>query len=312
MKILVTGGAGFIGSHLCHRLINNGHTVICVDNFITGQKDNLTSLLTNPHFTLIEHDINLPIDVNAEQIYNLASPASPHHYQQNPVLTIRSNTQGVINMLELARKKKARILQASTSEIYGDPKEHPQSEIYNGNVNIIGPRSCYDEGKRCAESLFMAYHRQYEVDIKIVRIFNTYGPNMCIDDGRVISNFIVNEVNGKFLSVYGDGLQTRSFQYIDDLIDGMVKMMKSQDDFTGPVNLGNPEEINIKTLAEKIVKLSGSKSKIMYKPLPKDDPLRRKPDISLARTTLKWEPKVNLEQGLQQTIESFRRILKSY
>ena len=311
MKILVTGGAGFIGSHLCHRLINNGHSVICVDNLSTGNKENLTSLLTNPHISLIEEDICKPMNFQVDQIFNLASPASPLQYQKDPVMTMRANTVGVINSLELARKNHARILLASTSEVYGDPKEHPQHESYFGNVNPIGPRSCYDEGKRCAEALFMAYYRQYKVDIKIVRIFNTYGPNMDENDGRVVSNFIVQAVKNKYLTVYGEGTQTRSFMYIDDLIDGFIKTMKIEDGFTGPVNLGNPEEISIKDLAEKIISFSGSKSKIMYKPMPADDPLRRKPDISLAKNKLKWQPKITLEDGLKKTIKYFKTILES-
>jgi len=311
MNILVTGGAGFIGSHLCHRLINNGHSVICVDNLITGSKDNLTSLLPNPHFTLIEEDICKPMDIKADQIFHLASPASPYQYQKNPVATIRTNTLGTLNALDIARKNNARILLASTSEVYGDPTEHPQKESYFGNVNPIGPRSCYDEGKRCAEALFAAYNREYKVDIKIVRIFNTYGPNMDEADGRVISNFIVQALQNNFLTVNGEGSQTRSFMYIDDLINGLIKAMKNDNPFIGPVNLGNPEEIPIKDLAEKIIKLCASKSRIMYKTLPEDDPLKRKPDISMAKKELKWQPKISLDEGLNKTIGYFKTILKS-
>jgi UDP-glucuronate decarboxylase len=309
MKILVAGGAGFIGSHLCHRLINNGHSVICVDNFITGQKENLTSLLNSPHFTLLENDICDPLDLKVDQIFHLASPASPLKYQKNPVLTMRTNTVGTINLLELARKNKAKILLASTSEVYGDPKEHPQKENYFGNVNPIGPRSCYDEGKRCAEALFMAYKREFNLNLKIVRIFNTYGSNMSADDGRVVSNFIVNALRGKILNIYGDGTQTRSFQYIDDLIDGLIKMMKTDDEFTGPVNLGNPQEISIKELAETIIRLTKSKSKIIYKSFNEDEPKKRKPDITLAKLKLDWEPKIPLEEGLKNTINYFKAIL---
>lgn len=310
MKILVTGGAGFIGSHLCHRLINNGQSVICIDNFITGSKENLTSLLTNPHFTLVEDDVCRPMDYKVDQIYHLASPASPFKYQENPVATIRANTMGTINMLELARKNHARIFLASTSEVYGDPAVNPQKESYFGNVNPVGLRSCYDEGKRCAEALFTAYSREYKTDIKIARIFNTYGPNMNESDGRVVSNFIVQALKNKFLTVNGDGAQTRSFMYIDDLIDGLIKIMKTEPDFKGPVNLGNPEEITIRELAEKVISLCASKSRIIYKPMPEDDPLKRKPDILLAKARLKWQPKVNLEEGLNKTITYFKTILK--
>lgn len=309
MKILVAGGAGFIGSHLCHRLINNGHSIICVDNLITGQKDNLTSLLGSPHFTLLENDICRSLDLKVDQIYHLASPASPIQYQKNPVLTLRTNTVGTFNLLELARRNKAKILLASTSEVYGDPKEHPQKETYFGNVNPIGPRSCYDEGKRCAEALFMAYKREYDLKIKIVRIFNTYGPNMSSNDGRVVSNFIVNALQGKILNIYGDGTQSRSFQHIDDLIDALVKMMKTEDEFTGPVNLGNPQEITIKELAETIIHLTKSKSKIIYKSFNEDEPKKRKPDITMAKLNLNWEPKISLEEGLKNTVDYFKAIL---
>ncbi|MBN1494670.1 SDR family oxidoreductase [Candidatus Peregrinibacteria bacterium] len=309
MKILVAGGAGFIGSHLCHRLINNGQTVICVDNFITGQKENLTSLLNNPHFSLIEQDVCAPLDFEVHQIYHLASPASPLHYQKNPVLTIRSNTIGTLNLLELAKKNNAKILFASTSEIYGNPQKHPQDESYFGNVNPVGPRSCYDESKRCAESIFSAYHKECEVNIRIARIFNTYGPNMHLNDGRAVSNFIVSALQNDILSINGDGEQTRSFMYIDDLIDGLLKLMKAE--ITSPVNLGNPKEITIKQLAADILGLTKSKSKIIYKPMPQDDPVRRKPDISKAVKILNWKPTVSLETGLKKTIEYFRLTLKS-
>jgi len=309
MKVLVTGGAGFIGSHLCHRLINNGHSVICVDNFITGCKENLTSLLESPRFSLYEEDICKPLDFDVEQIFNLASPASPVHYQKNPVATIQTNIIGSSNLLELAKKTKAIIFLASTSEVYGDPAQHPQNENYFGNVNPVGPRSCYDESKRCAEALFTAYKKQYKVDIRIGRIFNTYGPNMQIDDGRAISNFIVSALNNSILTVNGDGMQTRSFMYIDDLIDGIINLMKT--DIQTPVNLGNPDEITIKELAEKILKLTKSKSRIIYKPMPQDDPLKRKPDTKLAEQILKWSPKINLEEGLKKTTEYFKLTLKS-
>lgn len=315
MKILVTGGAGFIGTHLCKKLLSGGHNVVCVDNFLTGQKSNLQDMTSNQNFTLIEHDINIPLDPkkieNIDQIYNLACPASPVIYQRDPVQTTRTNVLGVINMLEFAKATGARILQASTSEIYGDPEVHPQTENYFGNVNTLGPRACYDEGKRCAETLFMDYYRQHNLDIKIVRIFNTYGPYMYKDDGRVVSNFIVQALKNEDITIYGDGSQTRSFQYIDDLIDGMMKMMES-DDFIGPVNLGNPNEITIEQLAREAIRLTGSNSKIVYMNLPKDDPARRKPDISLAREKLYWAPKVNLEEGLTWTIEYFKLILKSH
>ena len=315
MKILVTGGAGFIGTHLCKKLLFGGHNVVCVDNFLTGQKSNLQDMTSNQNFTLIEHDINIPLDPknfeNIDQIYNLACPASPVIYQRDPVKTTVTNVLGVINMLEFAKAMGARILQASTSEIYGDPEVHPQTENYFGNVNTLGPRACYDEGKRCAETLFMDYYRQHNLDIKIVRIFNTYGPYMYKDDGRVVSNFIVQALKDKEITIYGDGSQTRSFQYIDDLIDGMMKMMES-DDFIGPVNLGNPNEITIEQLAHEAVRLTGSNSKIVYMNLPEDDPTRRKPDISLAREKLYWAPKVDLEEGLTRTVEYFKLILKSH
>lgn len=299
MKILITGAAGFIGSHLAKKLHSQNHEIICVDNLLTGNRDNLGEL------ELLEHDINNPLDIDCDQIYNLACPASPIQYQKNPILTMKTNVLGSLNMLELAKSKKARILQASTSEVYGDPSEHPQKESYNGNVNCTGPRACYDEGKRAAESLFFDYARQ-GLDIKVVRIFNTYGPNMLQDDGRVISNFIVQALKGEDLTIYGDGSQTRSFQYIDDLIEGMIAMMDS--DIQGPLNLGNPNEISINDLANKIIELTGSPSQIKYLDLPEDDPIKRKPDITLAKNELKWEPKIKLEDGLNKTIEYFKTL----
>jgi len=314
VKILVTGGAGFIGTHLCKKLLVDGHSVVCVDNFLTGQKVNLKSMVDNQKFTFIEHDINTPLNPvefkGIDQIYNLACPASPVIYQRDPIKTTVTNVLGVINVLELAKITGARILQASTSEVYGDPQIHPQSENYFGNVNILGPRACYDEGKRCAETLFMDYYRQHSLDIKIVRIFNTYGPYMYQDDGRVVSNFIVQALRGEDITIYGDGTQTRSFQYVDDLITGMMKMME-ENDFIGPVNLGNPNEIKIETLAHEVIKLTNSSSKIVYTDLPEDDPVRRKPEISLAREKLYWAPKVTLQKGLDRTIEYFKLILKS-
>jgi len=309
-NILITGGVGFIGSHLCKELIKRGNKIVCLDNFFTGRKDNIRDLLTNPNLELIEYDIVKPIFLKVDEIYNLACPASPIHYQRNPVETIRTNVIGTFNMLELAKRTKAKILQASTSEVYGDPLEHPQKESYWGNVNPIGKRSCYDEGKRCAETLCMDYHRQHNVDVRIVRIFNTYGPRMLPNDGRVISNFIVQALKNKPITIYGRGTQTRSFQYIDDLIEGIIKMMENKNNFLGPVNLGNPEEFTIKELAEKILKLiPGSKSKIIYRQLPSDDPKHRKPDIKLARKKLSWKPKVALEEGLKKTIEYFKKTI---
>ncbi len=304
--ILVTGGAGFIGSHLCERLLDQGHYVIALDNFFSGSKDNVLHLMDNHRFELVRHDVTMPYFAEVDEIYNLACPASPVHYQYNPIKTIKTSVMGAINMLGLAKRVKARIMQASTSEVYGDPTVHPQPETYWGNVNPIGPRSCYDEGKRCAESLFVNYHKQNGVDIKIIRIFNTYGPRMRPDDGRVVSNFIVQALRGEDLTVYGDGTQTRSFQYVDDLIDGMLKMMETED-FTGPVNIGNPGEFKIIELAEMVLRMTGSKSKIVFKPLPKDDPIQRKPDISLAKEKLGWEPKIPLEEGLKRTIEYFKK-----
>ncbi len=308
MRILVTGGAGFIGSHLCERLLSMGNEVICLDNFFTGRKENIVKLLDNPYFEVLRHDIINPIDVEVDRIYNLACPASPVHYQFNPIRTVQTNVVGATNVLELAKRIKARVLQASTSEVYGDPTVHPQVESYWGNVNPIGIRSCYDEGKRCAETLFFDYHRQSGVDIRVIRIFNTYGPNMLENDGRVVSNFIVQALSDKDITIYGDGSQTRSFCFVSDLVTAMIKMMECED-FTGPVNLGNPRELTIKEIAELIVDLTGSRSKLIYKPLPKDDPTRRKPDITLAKQKLSWEPQVMLEEGLKSTIEYFRNRL---
>lgn len=306
-NILVTGGAGFIGSHLCKALINMGHKVICLDNLFTGSLANINEIRNNPNFEFINHDIIKPYyRDNIDEIYNLACPASPIHYQHNPIKTIKTCTIGVINMLGLAKKNNAKILQASTSEVYGDPEVHPQPESYNGNVNPIGLRSCYDEGKRCSETLFMDYHRTHKLKIKIIRIFNTYGPNMAINDGRVISNFITRALKNKEIVINGDGLQTRSFQYVDDLVSVMIKMMNSADKFTGPVNLGNPVEITINELAEAVIKYTKSKSKISYEQLPKDDPKRRKPNISVANKKLHWQPNVGLELGLKKTIEFFK------
>jgi len=308
-RILVTGGVGFIGSHLCERLLNDGHEIICLDNFFTGSKNNIIHLLPNPYFELVRHDVTSPFFAEVDEIYNLACPASPIHYQYNPIKTIKTSVMGAINMLGLAKRVKAKILQSSTSEVYGDPQVHPQTESYWGHVNPIGIRSCYDEGKRCAETLFMDYHNQNQVKIKIIRIFNTYGPRMFQNDGRVVSNFIVQALKGEDLSIYGDGSQTRSFQYIDDLIEAMILMMNSPDDFIGPVNIGNPDEFSILELAEKVIRLTGSNSKINYYPLPSDDPLQRQPNIQLARKTLNWEPKIKLEEGLVRTIEYFKKVM---
>ena len=304
-RILVTGGAGFLGSHLCDRLIEAGNDVICLDNLFTGSKDNIRHLLSNPYFEFIRHDVTEPIYLEVDQIYNLACPASPVHYQYNPIKTAKTSVLGAMNMLGLAKRVKARILQASTSEVYGNPEVHPQPEEYWGKVNPIGIRSCYDEGKRLAETLFFDYHRQNGVDIRVVRIFNTYGPRMNLSDGRVVSNFIVQALKGEDITVYGDGMQTRSFCYVDDLLDGMVRMMETED-FTGPVNIGNPGEFTMLELAEKIVALTGSSSKIVHKPLPSDDPLQRRPVIDLAKEKLGWEPKIPLEEGLEITINYFR------
>lgn len=304
-KILVTGGAGFIGSHLCDRLLREENDVICLDNYFTGSKDNIRHLLGNDHFELVRHDVINPYHAEVDEIYNLACPASPPHYQYNPIKTIKTSVMGAINMLGLAKRTRAKILQASTSEVYGDPAIHPQVESYWGNVNPIGIRSCYDEGKRCAETLFMDYHRQNGVRIKIIRIFNTYGPRMNPNDGRVVSNFIVQALKGEDITIYGDGTQTRSFQYVDDLIEVMIRMMATRDDFIGPVNTGNPGEFTMLELAQKIIELTGSRSKIVYRPLPGDDPKQRKPDITLAKEKLDWEPKIRLEEGLKRTIAYF-------
>jgi UDP-glucuronate decarboxylase len=311
-RILVTGGAGFIGSHLCERLLNEGNEVICLDNYFTGSKRNIVHLLKNPYFELIRHDVTMPFFIEVDEIYNLACPASPIHYQYNPIKTIKTSVMGAINMLGLAKRIRAKILQASTSEVYGDPKIHPQTEDYWGHVNPIGIRSCYDEGKRCAETLFFDYHHQNDVKIKVIRIFNTYGPRMHPNDGRVVSNFIVQALQNKDITVYGDGAQTRSFQYVDDLVEGMVRMMeKSSDDFTGPVNIGNPNEFTILELAQKVIEITGSKSQIIFKPLPSDDPLQRQPDISLAKEKLNdWKPEIQLNEGLKRTIEYFANTLK--
>ncbi|MEK7066705.1 MAG: UDP-glucuronic acid decarboxylase family protein [Patescibacteria group bacterium] len=309
IRTLITGGAGFIGSHLSEYLLDRGHEVICVDNFFTGSKQNVAHLLENKNFEIIRHDITIPLYLEVDEIYNLACPASPIKYQKDPVQTIKVSVLGAINMLGLAKRLKIPILQSSTSEIYGDPMVHPQTENYWGNVNPIGIRSCYDEGKRVAETIFFDYHRQYNVPIRVIRIFNTYGPRMDENDGRVVSNFIVRALKGEDLVIHGDGSQTRSFQYIDDLVKGMVAMMENKDNFIGPVNVGNPGEFTIKDLAEKVIKMVGSKSKIIYKDLPQDDPKKRKPDIGLAKKMLKWEPKVNLEDGLKATIKYFKSVI---
>ncbi len=311
-RILVTGGAGFIGSHLCERLLNEGNEVICLDNYFTGSKQNIVHLLDNPYFELIRHDVTHPYFIEVDEIYNMACPASPVHYQFNPIKTIKTSVMGAINMLGLAKRIHAKILQASTSEVYGDPEVHPQKEDYWGNVNPIGIRSCYDEGKRCAESLFFNYHTQNQVDIKVIRIFNTYGPRMNPNDGRVVSNFIVQALKGEDITIFGDGKQTRSFQYVDDLIEGTIRMMNSRKDFLGPVNIGNPNEFTMLELAEKVIALTGSKSKLTFMPLPSDDPTQRRPDISLAKKELNsWEPKVQLEEGLKRTITYFDDLLKN-
>lgn len=307
-RILVSGGAGFLGSHLCQRLVEEGHDVICLDNFFTSEKRNIIHLERKPNFELIRHDVTVPLLLEVDQIYNLACPASPVHYQYNAIKTIKVSVLGAINMLGLAKRTKARILQASTSEVYGDPMEHPQTEGYRGNVNPIGLRACYDEGKRCAETLFFDYHRSNTVDIRVVRIFNTYGPHMHPYDGRVVSNFILQALAGQDITIYGDGSQTRSFCYVDDLIEGLIRMMNGPDEFIGPVNLGNPDEFTIKQLAELAVRLTGSRSKLVHRPLPADDPTQRRPDISLARRELEWQPQVSLREGLEQTIDYFRTI----
>ncbi|MBO4336638.1 MAG: SDR family oxidoreductase [Lachnospiraceae bacterium] len=308
-RVVVTGGAGFLGSHLCDRLIADGNDVICVDNLFTGSKDNIRHLLGNPYFEFIRHDVTQAIFLECDQIYNLACPASPLWYQKDPIYTTKTSLYGALNMLGLATRTGARILQASTSEVYGDPECNPQTEDYRGNVNTIGPRSCYDEGKRAAETLFFDYHRQHGVDIKVMRIFNTYGPRMDIGDGRVVSNFIVQALKGEDITIYGDGSQTRSFCYVDDLIEGMVRVMNSREGFTGPVNIGNPGEFTIKQLAEKVLELTQSDSKIVYKELPVDDPTQRRPDITLAKNELSWEPHIQLTEGLEKTIAYFARIM---
>ena len=308
-RVLVTGGAGFLGSHLCERLLAEGCDVICLDNFFTGTKDNVIHLMDDHHFELLRHDVVLPLFIEVDEIYNLACPASPIHYQYDPIQTTKTSVMGAINMLGLAKRTRARILQASTSEVYGDPAVHPQPESYWGNVNPIGPRACYDEGKRCAETLFFDYHREHGLPIKVVRIFNTYGPRMHPNDGRVVSNFIVQALKGEDITLYGDGSQTRSFCYVDEMVDGFMRMMASPADFTGPVNLGNPAEFTIRELAEKVLELTGSRSRLVTKPLPADDPRQRRPDIGLAREKLGWAPKVALEEGLKKTIEYFDHLL---
>ena len=310
-RILVSGGAGFIGSHLCTRLLASGKDVLCVDNFYTGSKRNIAHLIGNPYFELVRHDITFPLYIEVDRIFNLACPASPIHYQNDPVQTTKVNVHGAINMLGLAKRVKARIFQASTSEVYGDPDVHPQAETYWGNVNPIGPRACYDEGKRCAETLFFDYHRQHRLEIKVVRIFNTYGPNMHPNDGRVVSNFIVQALRGEPITIYGDGAQTRSFCYVDDLVDAFMLLMDSPADVTGPINLGNPNELTILELAERVIELTGSRSKIERRPLPVDDPRKRKPDITRTKTHLGWEPRVSLEEGLPKTIAYFDVLLRS-
>lgn len=309
-QILVTGGAGFIGSHLCERLVNEGNSVICLDNFYSGSKENIWHLIGHPGFELVRHDVTMPYRVEVDEIYNLACPASPVYYQYDPIQTTKTSVFGTFHMLGLAKRTKARLLQASTSEVYGDPVQHPQNEDYWGNVNPIGIRSCYDEGKRCAESLCFDYHRIHGVEVKVIRIFNTYGPRMAENDGRVVSNFVVQALKGEDLTIYGDGSQTRSFQYISDLVEGMIRMMASPEGFTGPVNLGNPGEFTMLELAEKVLAKVGGKSKIVFKPLPQDDPKMRRPDISLAKKELGWEPKVSLDEGLDEVIDYFRRTLR--
>jgi UDP-glucuronate decarboxylase len=308
-KILVTGGAGFLGSHLCERLIDEGHDVVCVDNYYTGTRDNIAHLMNKPHFEVLRHDVTFPLYIEVDEIYNLACPASPVHYQYDPVQTTKTTVHGAINMLGLAKRTGSKILQASTSEVYGDPNIHPQTEDYRGNVNPIGPRACYDEGKRCAETLFFDYYRQHQTKIRVARIFNTYGPRMHPNDGRVVSNFIVQSLKGDPITIYGDGRQTRSFCYVDDLIDGLVRLMNSPDHVTGPINLGNPQEFTIRELAAKVIAGTNSQSKLVREPLPEDDPLQRCPDISLANKNLNWAPSIPLDQGLEKTISYFRSIL---
>jgi UDP-glucuronate decarboxylase len=308
-RILVTGGSGFLGSHLCARLLDAGHDVLCVDNYFTGRKENIRQLLPHPRFEMLRHDVTFPLYVEVDEIYNLACPASPIHYQHDPVQTTKTSVHGAINMLGLAKRIKAKIMQASTSEVYGDPSIHPQVEGYWGNVNPIGPRACYDEGKRCAETLFFDYHRQHRLRIKVARIFNTYGPNMAINDGRVVSNFIVQALKGEDITVYGEGSQTRSFCYVDDLVEGFIRLMDTPDEFTGPMNLGNPGEFTILELAETVIRMTGSRSRIVHNPLPQDDPTQRQPDITLARQVIGWEPRTKLEDGLVKTIAFFRQAL---
>ena len=308
-KVLITGGAGFVGSHLCDRLVEDGHEVLCIDNFFTGSRDNILKLIDQPHFELLRHDVTFPLYVEVDEIYNLACPASPIHYQMDPVQTTKTSVHGAINMLGLAKRTKAKILQASTSEVYGDPEVHPQGEDYLGNVNTIGPRGCYDEGKRCAETLFFDYHRQYNVKIRVARIFNTYGPRMHPDDGRVVSNFIVQALKGEPITIYGDGSQTRSFCFVDDLVNGLVRLMEADNTITGPVNLGNPVEMTIRELAEQVIEMTGAKSELIEKPLPSDDPTQRCPDINRAKTQLGWVPSVALEDGLKRTIQYFKETL---
>ena len=305
-RVLVSGGAGFLGAHLCERLLAESHDVLCIDNYFTGTKDSIAHLLSDPHFEIMRHDVTFPLYVEVDEIYNLACPASPIHYQFDPVQTTKTSVHGAINMLGLAKRVKAKIFQASTSEVYGDPEVHPQAEDYRGNVNPLGPRACYDEGKRCAETLFFDYHRQHGLRIKVARIFNTYGPGMHPNDGRVVSNFILQALRGEPVTVYGDGSQTRAFCYVDDMVDGCLKLMATSDEVTGPVNLGNPDEVSVGDLAEKVIALTGSKSKITYQSLPADDPTQRCPDISLAHRLLGWEPKISLEGGLKKTIDYFR------
>ncbi len=308
-RVLVTGGAGFLGSHLCERLLAAGHDVLCVDNYFTGRRENISGLMGRPNFELMRHDVTFPLYVEVDEIYNFACPASPIHYQFDPVQTTKTSVHGAINMLGLAKRVKARILQASTSEVYGDPTEHPQREEYWGNVNPIGPRACYDEGKRCAETLFFDYHRQHKLRIRVARIFNTYGPRMLPNDGRVVSNFIVQALKNAPITLYGDGGQTRAFCYVDDMVDGLVRLMEAPDTLTGPVNLGNPNEISVRALAERIIALTGSRSRIESKPLPVNDPMQRCPDISMAKRELGWQPTIELETGLERTIEYFRKLM---
>jgi UDP-glucuronate decarboxylase len=308
-RVMVTGGAGFLGSHLCERLLREGHDVLCVDNFFTGRKENISHLVGNPYFELLRHDVTFPLYVEVDEIYNLACPASPVHYQRDPVQTTKTSVHGAINMLGLAKRLKIKILQASTSEVYGDPEVHPQPESYCGNVNPVGVRSCYDEGKRCAETLFFDYHRQHRLQIRVARIFNTYGPRMLPNDGRVISNFVIRALRGEALTIYGKGSQTRSFCYVDDLIDGLYRLMNAPDEVTGPVNLGNPSELSIGKLAERIIAIAGSSSQVEHGPLPADDPMQRQPDITLAKEVLRWSPTVDLDDGLRRTIGYFRELL---